>query len=169
MLSVPQTVPGLRPTRAANTCPRGKSVRCPTVRGSGWRVGGSDCPHWEMMYRCAREWMYRIRIRINILRRARLGLWAAALSAPPPETPPCKASPRNHLPSLQLIQVFWVFSERLPQPQHTNGAHTRPSAQVAQKNRAQEHTPHSRAQDKYRLRHSHPTRYPKQRKTSQEG
>ena len=129
----------------------------------------ASAPPWHLQTTLRPLPRIRIRIRIYILHRARLGLWAAALSAPPPETPPCKASPRNHLPSLQLIQVFWVFSERLPQPQHTNGAHTRPSAQDAQKNRAQEHTPHSRAQDKYRLRHSHPTRYPKQRKTSQEG
>ncbi len=36
-----------------------------------------------------------VRIRIYILRRAQSALWAAALSAPPPETPPEGVSPRS--------------------------------------------------------------------------
>ena len=50
----------------------------------------------------------RIRTRIYILHRARLGLWAAALSAPPPETPSWEVSPRNPPPWPAADPVFVV-------------------------------------------------------------
>ena len=69
-----------------------------------WPVAAHDMRPMTWLVVCS-----DFRIRIYILRRARLGLWAAALSAPPPETPPYEAPPRNHLPSLHPIQVFEFF------------------------------------------------------------
>ena len=76
------------------------SVECGACRGVHALAGLNQQPTFGLRN------TWNLRIRIYSLHRARLKLWATALSAPPLETPPCMVSPCNHLPSHPLSQVF---------------------------------------------------------------
>ncbi len=70
-------------------------------------VGGGGVPNaWPSVVWLGR---CRIRIRIYILRPAQSALWAAALSAPPPETPPEGVSPRSHCQNPIQVFGFWLL------------------------------------------------------------
>ena len=89
---------------------------------------------WVLLDQCHawNDLVHDPRIRIYIHRRTCLGLWAAALSAPPPETPSWEVSPRNPppWPAADPVFVVVVFStySRPSKPRHLQGTSKQPSA-----------------------------------------